>query len=162
MGGILLSAAPLEAQSTPGEPCYLRLTAIGRTTALCDSGPPVTEELVSLHLPVSGAEPVPSIHLLRYDFTEEMVYFDRECNRRRYARTDFTCGNGSIWYQDSRDQWVEISKVCTGGACQKEGGPCRTGGDCCKGYRCHAKLKTCQGLARTDPEPPSPASARQP
>jgi hypothetical protein len=153
--GALLSLFPAAgAADDEAGPCYLRFTGIGRTTALCSQAPPRFEELKRLHIPLPDGGETPEIHLLRYAFTTEMVFFDRECNRRRYARTDFSCANGNLWYQDSRDQWVEAARVCTGGACQREGGPCRSAGDCCKGYRCHSKLRTCEGPAEAEPPPP--------
>jgi hypothetical protein len=153
------AASAEEAQPLAG-PCYLRFTGTGRTTALCDPAAPVYQDLATLHISVAPDEPTPNIHLLRYSHHDQMTYFDRECNRQRYARTDFTCGSGSIWYQDSRDQWVSLTRVCTDGSCQKDGGPCRTSSDCCPGNNCHPMLKTCKSLKKEVPQQPSPSQTQ--
>lgn len=138
-------------------PCYLRFTGTGRTTALCDPQAPVYQDLATLHIPIAGDAPTPNIHMLRYTYTDQMTYFDSECNRQRYARTDFTCGNGNIWYQDSRDQWVSLTRVCTDGSCQKDGGPCRSNANCCPGNNCHPQFKTCKSLKKDVPGRSSPS-----
>lgn len=157
--GLACPAPPAPAQEAPSlsGPCYLRLTCTGRTTALCDPAGAVYEDLATLHIPIAADEPTPNIHLLRYGYTQQMVYFDRECNRQRYARTDFSCATNGMWYQDSRDQWVSPSRVCTDGSCQKDGGPCRSGSDCCPGHNCHPQLKTCRSLKKEAPGTPDPS-----